>query len=283
MITIRHVYPTIRPNGQKPPGLGDYLRGSIALAWHARRRGYGLHLELSEHPIGRFLDQALEGQATGGPYLDFSDGDATLVYDWLDQLTPASPTRMHTNLLPHASRIDEGVRSMVLDQLRFVPLVAERAGALHREIADGEFAALHVRASDADFGTHRSPAQPLLHYIQAHIVPAWGRRVAVLSNNTTIKRMLCERFSFPYLATSAVHLGESQFDDIGVRDTLVDFTLMGRAAKIYSHSEYGWKSGFSHWCATLHGVAFEQIDLGLANPASGLRRALRTVLEACEP
>ena len=85
MITIRHVYPTIRPNGQKPPGLGDYLRGSIALAWHARRRGYGLHLELSEHPIGRFLDQALEGQATGGPYLDFSDGDATLVYDWLDQ------------------------------------------------------------------------------------------------------------------------------------------------------------------------------------------------------
>lgn len=283
MITIHHVYPTALANGQKPPGLGDYLRGSIALAWHARRRGYALHLELSEHPVGRLLDPACMGTATSGPVIEFSMSSATGLYDWLDALTPDSPTRISTDLLPHASRIDEDVRATVLGQLRFVPEVTERALALHGGIANGEFAVLHVRMSDEDFGTRRSPAEPLLRYIQDRIVSAWGRRVAVLSNNETVKRTLCDRFGFPYLESSAVHLGESGADDPGVRDTLVDFALMGRAARIYSHSVYSWKSGFSHWCATLHGVPFEHIDLTPPRATQGLRRLVRSVLEACEP
>jgi hypothetical protein len=284
MITLHHVYPTVRQGGVKPPGLGDYLRGSIALAWHARRLGYRLHLELSEHPIGRLLDPAaLTMPATSGDFIEFSAGGATGLYEWLETLTPASPTRLHTDLLPHASRIDPEVCQTVLSQLRFVPEVSARAADLHRKVSSADFAALHVRMSDDDFRTQRGPADPLLRYIESRIVPAWGRRVAVLSNNDNVKRLLCDRFGFPLLESSTVHLGESQADDIGVRDTLVDFTLMGRAAKVYSHSFYNWKSGFSHWCATLHGVEFEQIELTPTKPAPGLRRLVRRTLDAWAP
>ena len=282
MITLHHVYPVACTTYASPPGLGDYLRGSIALAHHARERGHALQLDFSSHPIGRFLRVPPPAPPVEAPFEEFFDVRATMVYDWLDELTPGSPARLSTNLLPHDSRIDDEICAIVRRQLDFEPAILEAAERLHRRIADDRFAVLHLRVADADFHGEQAASVPLFHYVETRIVPTWGRRIAVVSNNASMKKALSLRFGLPLIDTAAVHLGAHRGSPDGVRDTLIDFALLARASQIYSHSVYGWKSGFSHWCATLHGIPYERIELAPTKAAPRLRRWIQRTLQACE-
>jgi hypothetical protein len=282
MLTLRHAYRTAFQTLALPPGLGDYLRGSIALAHHARERGWRLELDFAGHPIGRFLAQLAPATAPDEPVAEFFDAQATQVYRWMDALTPGSPSRLCTNLLPHPSRIDAGVCALVREQLAFSGPILEGASRLHDQVSDGDFAVVHVRMADEDFHTDRPAAAALLHSLEHDIVPRWGRRVAVLSNNNRVKRALSERFRLPLIDTAAAHLGACEASDETIRDTLVDFALLGRAGTIYSHSAYHWKSGFSHWAATLYGVPYEAIHIPTAR-ASRLKETAKLLRDRCDP
>jgi hypothetical protein len=282
MLTLRHAYRTAYQTLALPPGLGDYLRGSIALAHHARERGWRLELDFAGHPIGRFLAQPAPAIAPDEPVAEFFDARATQVYRWMDGLALGAPSRLCTNLLPHTSRIDAGICALVREQLAFSPEIIAAAARLHATVSDRDFAVVHVRMADQDFHTDKPAAAALLHRLENDILPRWGRRVAVLSNNGRVKRALCERFDLPLIDTAAAHLGGCDASDEAIRDTLVDFALLGRACSIYSHSAYHWKSGFSHWAATLSGVPYEAIQLPVAR-ASRLRAAASWLRDHCDP
>jgi hypothetical protein len=282
MLTLHHAYPTRYQTVAVPPGLGDYLRGSIALAHHTRERGWRLAMDFAGHPIGRFLAQPAPAVAPDEPVAEFFGEQTTQVYRWLDALTPGAPSRLCTHLLPHDSRIDAGICALVREQLAFAPTILDGAARLQAQVSDGEFAVVHVRMADADFHTDQPAAAALLQRLENDIVPHWGRRVAVLSNNGRVKRALSERFDLPLIDTAAAHLGGCETSDAAIRDTLVDFALMGRAQTIYSHSAYNWKSGFSHWAATLYGIPYEAINLSAA-PASRLKAAAKWLRSHFDP
>jgi hypothetical protein len=282
MITIEHVYPVACATLTKPPGLGDYLRGSLALAHHARKRGHGLRLDFSGHPIGRFLRQQPVA-ASAAPFGEFFDARATLVYDWLDGLVAGEPARLCTNLLPHESRIDANLCEGIRRQLEFVPAIDDAADRLRQSFGDDCFAVLHLRVADEDFDSKQQVGRALFDYVAGQVAPVWGRRIAVVSNNASMKQALCGHFGLPLIDTTAVHLGDNAGALDGVRDTLVDFALLARASQVYSHSVYGWKSGFSHWCAVLHGIPYERIDLTPARRLPRLRRWVRETMYAWEP
>jgi hypothetical protein len=282
MLTLRHAYRTAYKTLALPPGLGDYLRGSIALAHHARERGWRLELDFSGHPIGRFLTQHAAVTAPDEPVAEFFDSRATQLYRWMDALTLEAPSRLCTNLLPHQSRIDEGVCTLVREQLTFSPEIVAAAARLHATVSDADFAVVHVRMADEDFHTEQPAALALRQRLEHHIVRRWGHRVAVLSNNQGVKRALSERFQLPLIDTAAAHLGACDASHEAIRDTLVDFALLGRAGAIYSYSAYHWKSGFSHWAATLYGVPYEAVHLPAA-PRSGLKDAAKWLRDCWDP
>jgi hypothetical protein len=260
MITLKHCYPTRCTTLKLPPGLGDYLRGSIALAHHARERGWKYELDFSGHPIGRFLAPAAPPQASAEPIAEFFDEQASTIYGWLDGLTDGQTARACTNLLPHDSRIDDEVRAMLRAALHLAPAILQSAQAIHQEVAGQQaLAVLHVRATDADFRSVRDAEPALCRAIEQRVLPAWGRRVAVLSNNPALRAGLCRLYGFTLIDSATVHLGACDADDQGVRDTLVDFALICRAQHVFSHSAYGWKSGFSYWAAVMHGISFESL------------------------
>ncbi len=282
MITLHHAYRTAYQTVEVPPGLGDYLRGSIALAHHARERGWQLALDFAGHPIGRFLADPAPAVAPDEPVAEFFGEQTTQVYRWLDALTPGAPSRLCTHLLPHDSRIDAGICTLVREQLAFSATILDGATRLQAQVSDGDFAVVHVRMADEDFHTDQPAAAALLHRLEHDIVPRWGQRVAVLSNNARVKRALSERFGLPLIDTAAAHLGGCEASDAAIRDTLVDFALLGRAQTIYAHSAYHWKSGFSHWAATLYGVPYEAIHLPTV-PASRLKAAAKWLRDRCDP
>lgn len=263
MFELRHSYPTRCSTLRLPPGLGDYLRGGIALAAIAREAGWCFRLDFDGHPIGRFLEPPAEPIATEMVH-EFFDDRASLIYDWLDTIAGDGGNdrvaRVCTNLLPHESRIDAGICEIIRGQLTFAKAVTDGATHHQRHVAGGEdFAVLHVRAVDADFRTTRAVSESLQTKIEAEVLPKWGRRVAVLSNNPTLREGICQRFGFQLLEGTTVHLGASDAGLTAVRDTLVDFALIGRSRQVFSYSDYEWKSGFSHWAATIYGVPFQSL------------------------
>lgn len=273
--TVHHVYPTKCATLDKPPGFGDYLRGSIALAHHARERKFDLRLDFSRHPMRHFLRGQEELAPSAGAVDEFFDDRATLIYDWLDDLQAGGAGFACTNLLPHASRIDDGILASIRDQLQFSSEILDTSRLIRDQVTADSFAAIHLRFSDDDFETDKGLAGKLFDHIEATIIPTWGRRLAVVSNNAYAKRALSERYGLHHIDTRAVHLGQGNGSQSDVRDTLIDFALMAQASEIYSHSAYTWKSGFSHWCATLHGIPFHPMVIESRGPGAFLRNAAR--------
>ena len=154
-------------------------------------------------------------------------------------------------------------------------------------------AVLHVRVPDADFRSLQTTQPALCLAIESRVLPIWDRRVAVLSNNPGLRAALCERYGFHLIEAESVHLGACDVSDQAVRDTLVDFALICSASHVFSHSAYGWKSGFSYWAAAIHGIAFESLraerthrgdarletrpQRGVVEPRTALSRARRSV------
>ena len=55
MPNCTHVYLTSCKTNPQPPGLGDFLRGTIALFYLTESTGYTLSIDYNSHPIFSFL------------------------------------------------------------------------------------------------------------------------------------------------------------------------------------------------------------------------------------
>ncbi len=281
---VRHVYPTACKTMPLPPGLGDFLRGSIAIAHHALDLGFDLKIDFSGHPIHGYLDPAhrFTADADHLPGFDeYFDADATLVYERLDALQRGDRIAVCTNLMPHPSRITRAVCQLVASQFVLGAGVKGVSSALQRSLSDQPYAALHIRVVDDDLHAPRALTPALCRAIEAQVLERWAPQVVVLSNNRALKEALCKRYDLTFIDTQAVHLGKPTHAS-GVQDTLVDFDLLASAGAVFSHSDYGWSSGFSTWAATLSGAPFARLVLPQRRPApawlprlvKGARRSL---------
>lgn len=284
MITLKHCYPTRCTTLKLPPGLGDYLRGGIALAHHALERKWVFELDFSGHAIGKFLDPAANPVASPEAIDEFFDERASQIYSWMDRLEDGQVGRACTNLLPHESRITAPVRKAMQDQMRLNPAILSTAQDTKSRIAGAQpMAVLHVRVPDADFRSLQTTQPALCLAIESRVLPIWDRRVAVLSNNPGLRAALCERYGFHLIEAESVHLGACDVSDQAVRDTLVDFALICSASHVFSHSAYGWKSGFSYWAAAIHGIAFESLRAEHIEVTPVWKQGLKEALWSLEP
>jgi|GEM_PF-351339 len=281
---VHHVYPTACKTLPLPPGLGDFLRGSIAIAHHALDLGFDLKIDFSRHPIHAYLDPAHRCDADTDPlpgFDEYFDAQATLIYERLDALQAGARIALCTNLMPHRSRITPAVCRLVASQFVLGADVRDASAALQRSISDQPYAALHIRVVDDDLHARRALTPDLCRAVEEQVLTLWGKRVAVLSNNRALKEALCRRYDLALIDTQAVHLGKAA-ESSGVRDTLLDFDLLASAGAVYSHSDYGWSSGFSTWAATLSGAPFARLVLPahrvlptwVPRVVKGVRRAL---------
>jgi len=275
--TVHHTYRTACTTVRQPPGFGDFLRGSIALAILSLEKGFSLRLDFTHHPIGRFLREQRPSGAAPQQVVEFFNDRAALLPSFLDGLDPGASVAVTTNASPDMRLLTDEVRALVLPQLAFDDVIDSAAASLARTIHDGDFAILHVRVADGVATVGADERRGLIRYVKHHIMPKWGSRLAVVSNATSLKKELSDSCGLPFIDTGAVHLGECSGTEADVRDTLIDFALLSRAGEIFSWSNYAWTSGFSTWCACLHGIPFVHVRL---QPTLGERlgRAVRTRL-----
>ena len=258
-IVLVHTYRTRCSTVRQPPGFGDFLRGSLALATLSERKRFDLVIDFHQHPMQLFMEGSYMHESGLGEVHEFFNERANLLNDYIDSLGPNQTVRLTTHAYPDDREISEEAREIVRSQLRFNALVVERVRAIQGQFSGQKYAVLHLRVPDESaesFEAEEVILRRLKKYVLTRLVREWGKNVAVLSNNEGFKRTISSLFGFSYIDTEAVHLGECRDSGLDVRDTLVDFALMSQASAIHSYSSYSWKSGFSRQCAELYGVPF---------------------------
>jgi len=259
--TIVHTYRTHCVTVSQPPGFGDFLRGSFFLAIFCREHNIQLFLDFSQHPIGKFVNPICTPDTSSLTPEEFFNERKEELVPYLRTLSAGQTALITTHANVADTAITDADRLLIQSHLCFTDEITSDVAAIIEKIGSTQFAVVHIRVADEDMNNPDIVVRGLTRYITQHVIPAWGKQVAVLSNNGKLKELLSKHFNLYLIDTSAVHLGECNSTDLHVRDSLVDFALISKSSHIYSYSVYGWKSGFSKHCANLFDIAYTQIQI----------------------
>lgn len=261
MYTLIHTYRTLCRTVAQPPGFGDFLRGSAALYQLSKKYGFNLKIDFSHHPLSRYLKQSdfVEFDNDAEVHEFFNNNNAALE-PFLGTLPDDCQCLVTTHLVP-IFEIDEGCRQFLKTALSPTTCLKVTLKDILQQIG-GNYCAVHLRMGDHAMGGVAAAVPVVDAWFRDVIVPEWGHRVLVLSDNKVIKEHLSEQFCAMFIPNTPVHLGlcgtvESPCD--GVRDSIIDFLILAKAQKIYQYSVYPWGSGFSEMCARIYNIPLVKV------------------------
>jgi hypothetical protein len=267
---VLHTYSTKCNTVEQPPGFGDFLRGSLALAEMSREIGFRVLLNFASHPMGKFIVPTIDSPPANLKNEEFFNERMNLLKDHLISDLPNGLVSVTTHAYP-SSPIPDFARKTIKEQLVFrKPLLDAANHALSRSRLN-QYAVIHIRVRDDDFNATLFSMEifnEICEHIKRSIVPTWGNSILVISNHGKLRDAVAKQFGLQRLNSSSIHLGECNLDkqDTPLKDTLIDFILLSKSHSIYSLSYYPWPSGFSRQCAEIYQVPFYNIRNELSIP-----------------
>ncbi len=270
---VVHSYRTHCASVKQPPGLGDFLRGSIALAILSNELNFDLELDFSHHPIGLFTNKSADLKSrSGADPVEFFGERTNQLREYLEGVKQGSVVEVTTNGHYCREKVDDGVRACLKSGLSFNRRVMDRVSEIVESLALSEWVILHLRVSDDEFlreFNDKDTERELCRIVGNVVAEKWQKKIVVVSNSEVLKRSMCQRLGLPVVAGGAVHLGECSGPSMEDRvlNTLADFQMIANSSGIYSYSPYGWQSGFSKECAAIYNVPFFDLRPMFRTPA----------------
>lgn len=262
MYSLIHTYRTSCKTVAQPPGFGDFLRGSSALYQFSKKYNFDLKIDFSRHPLSQFLEQPNTKIFDDDVEVhEFFNQNISRLEPFISTLTENSQSFVTTHCLP-ISLIDEGDRRFLKKWLspnrQLKSILKDIQNQLGRD-----YCAVHLRMGDHAMGNDIAAVPFVDAWFRDVIVPEWGDRILVLSDNRWIKEYLSERFGAKFIPNSPVHLGQCgslESPSEGVRDSIIDFFILSKSRNIYQYSVYPWGSGFSDMCARIYRIPLIKIN-----------------------
>jgi len=270
-----HTYLTKCQTNPQPPGLADFLRGTIALYKFCKQYHYDLQID-SSHPIFRYIqphpklicDNPFSNVIEFIPPPSYDD-----IYDRLEKqfqtglsfctLTNSFYTRQGTDLI-NFGPISDDCRTFL--QSLFTPTdeIEQKINFIFKEVfhfqKEEGFTIIHLRCGDLflhdgvyDDGLYSR----FYHRIHPIVHDHKETRYVLLSDSSAIAERLKKDIpELYYWNNSKVHLGDLiHRTDSSVLDTLVDFFMMSQSNEILS----GPNSGFSVVSSLLYNIPYRYI------------------------
>jgi hypothetical protein len=247
------------PKGGFIFGIGDWIRGSVALFDICGRHDARFTADVSEHPVAGFLTGDTP-PATSRPPICLPAESSARVDAFLAQNREAAGVLpVYANCWP-IHPVSSECKAYMREVLRPNPVLEPLIGAAMARlgIRDGDYACVSVRTGDNVFDGTTSPVDH----------DAVGRRIAamlatsphgdgdkvVVSDDGAMCEFLHRRYGFRMRNTRPCHLGRCAEGDPDIADTLVDFFLLARSKAIFHYTVYRWTSGFCNWKSQIYDV-----------------------------
>jgi hypothetical protein len=267
-------------------GLGDYLRGCISMLQLLRTlkrhtgKDVAFDMDLRNHPMSKFLscDESLERPANYAVLGNFHVDSLMVEYDENDiayqhivrEVVRYFNKVQQSTFFTHCCKeniyteVLESEKALIRSKLQpSAELETYITTSLAQLGVSGAYSILHVRMDDAVCFPHAvgSSQATLNDQLMQDLEAAVRSKVdanktyILISTNTAVKDALTGG-NIRSIPTAVCHIGQNQSPtDEQLRDTLLDFFLMSRAAEIAGFSTYQ-RTGFSLECSTIYNIPY---------------------------
>lgn len=252
--TIYHVYLAKYKEGTIYPGLGDFLRGSLALIQVGLLYNINVVIDFSQHPIGSYI---ISDKQCKGSVKELISTESFVWNHIINFLTSTeSSFYVSTNIFPLQRTIDTATRNKIQQYIQFTPdIMAEYNDILTSYTLEKQnYFVIHMRILDNHASTIFTNIDMFVSAFKTMpCITNTSFRVIIMSNNMYIKHKMKELYPhITVINTVPCHTGLSS----NVKDTLLDFLIMSTAKHIIqlTPKDHWWGSGFSDMCANIYSI-----------------------------
>jgi hypothetical protein len=240
-------------------GFGDYLRGTIVLAYYAKYFGINLKMSMNMGSIGNYLnDPEINIQPspeniekyivrTCNPeeglydnlylrFVKFMDSSEKILY-------------IETNMLYNMKYPSQDIKEIINSCILFKPNYYDEAKQLFNL---NKYNVLHVRVSDDCFTSniHNNKVVNLFKEIQKLKL---SRDTIIISNNYNLKKRINTAFGFHFIDKVSKHTAQSNDIDLEV----IEYIILSKSSHTLCFTHYGHGSGFSQQCSVLNNIPYQ--------------------------
>ena len=281
---LKKIVNVYQPNYQNiaAQGFGDYLRGCFCLYQICKIYNLEFDMDLTNHPISKFIDLNNKDSYNNidrNSISWFSDSNYKPIHS---KVFLKDSLNFHNKFISHLNNIKKDNYYLFCNSFPIFNFVRDEARKeiLNRITPNDElkncvrnalfklglqrkrFSVIHIRTGD-DYLINNEKLninyiRKIMRLVQTYV--KMNKKYLILSDNNTIKFFFKKFKNCVFSIKSIEHLGnnnEKEHDKI--KNTLVDFYIMGESSHIISLSPYTWGSGFSQWSSVIHKIPFKKI------------------------
>jgi hypothetical protein len=265
-----HKYLTVCKTNPQPPGIADFLRGTVALFYFSKEYNYELYID-GTHPLFSFLkpnDRIVKA-------FDLNVHELIWPMQYADihkELQKLFEKKENFTVLTHCTYNKKGdelfyygpirqdARAFLQDILKPNEVIQKKISLIFETVYKinpaSKFKVIHLRFGDKFINTTETiPAKIYLqHYIKVLNIISYSKEpIILLSDATMIARKLKEDLpQLLYWDNHKIHLGSLEKDPSeGIIDTLTDFFIMSKANEIHSAN-----SGFALIISEIYNIKY---------------------------
>jgi hypothetical protein len=267
-----------RGDNHKTYGFGDFLRGCFCLIQICKKNKLEFDIDISNHPMSNYI---VPSETTYNvDYLNLPhfeninylciDGKTNTTNSWsfywefINHLNSLDMEHyyLECNSFPAWNKvqyIEKHILKYKLSPTKDMQLYI--SDTLHNlELDSTSFGIIHIRTGDSYLIDGKKLEANKLYKIFKALVKVTNKdkKYLLLSDNNFLKIVLKKRFHNICCYTFPItHLGESndQTND-SLKNTMLDFFIIGNAKLVISLSFHNWGSGFSEWSSVMHNVPY---------------------------
>ncbi len=232
-------------------GIGDLLRGTLALHRACKDLGYRFLVDTHKHPVGEFLLN---------PYCMYSILLDSLG-DNIDFLSAQNDAKdfVQKSIENPIILLTNAVTSEILseDERKFMKTVVAPTENLEKEVLEKVatlpigFGVRHFRFGDSEIVLGR-PREDMFEFFFNEIGKDYKDTDILFSDSAGFKRFVSQRHPIKIIDNGPpCHFGV-ETDSTLIKSTLMDFFVLSRAS--YIKREGGYHSGFSTWAARIFDI-----------------------------
>jgi hypothetical protein len=225
-------------------GFGDFIRGSIQLAYLAKKNGLNFRMHLSNHPLHPFFAHVEMNRPININHRYYGVHPKESLPHLLEKFAASDGKELFvaTNFFYDKESIDQELK----DELKRLLEFHEKYQRVETPVE--KYQVLHVRTSD----NHQIRFERLVERVKSLNL---GPNTIVISSDYDTKRKLHEMFGFHYLETQPVHTAFTN-DLAALANTVMDYTILSKSERTYCFSYYDHGSGFSEHCSFLNNIPY---------------------------
>jgi hypothetical protein len=231
-------------------GLGDMLRGILAMHYICKKLNYNLIIDYSLHPISNFINQI--------PH-DFNDiiqknkdNIRFYVFNSYDQIENFLKKEFINNDVTYFATnaslfvydsIDEAAKKFIKENFTPNDELKKLINSYTPTIEN--YSIIHYRLGD-NFLSEKENAEIFSRIVNQHFIFNYKDDDIFITDSNSFKRFVKENLKNVKIVDIDVgHIGLEKNIDL-IKNTLIEFFIMTRAKHIKTYTNYTWISGFVH-------------------------------------